>query len=129
MSVSIFTTGTVSYAKDDDGTDVMRVEFGDDAREDYKRVELTTGTRLETNGAISESFGRGGKTLEIIGLADLALRGDPSGGDETLPAEAAGFCGLTLDWDTGVASCTQGNCAGACVPKYVWGVFLYCNCR
>lgn len=130
MSVTIFTTGAPSYAKGDDGADITRIDFADetDAVEDYRRVELKPGGRLETNGVIAESFGRAGRTLEVIGLASLERRGF-STDEEVVGAKAAGFCWLTVDFDTSVASCTQGTCEGACVPKYLWGVFLYCNCR
>ena len=129
MSVTIFTTGAPSYIKGDDGADVTRIDFGDDdAPEEYRRVELKPGGRLETNGVVAESFGRGGRTLEVIGLASLRRRGFGVD-EEVLAQEAAGFCWLTVDFETSVASCTQGTCEGACVPKYLWGVFLYCNCR
>ena len=127
MGVTIFTTGEPTYAKDDEGADVMRIEFSNDAPEVYRRAELKPDGRLETNGLIAESFGRGGRTLEVIGRAELARRG--IGIDEEVKSEAAGFCWLTVDIETSVASCTQGSCEGGCVPKYWLGVFLYCNCR
>ncbi|GHF21030.1 hypothetical protein GCM10014715_89120 [Streptomyces spiralis] len=125
MSVTIFTTGSVSYVNGEDGADVLRVEFDDDTAEEYQRVELATGGRLETNGFIAESFGRGGAMLEIVGLANLRKRG---GSDPELKSEAAGTCWLDLDDDWN-AVCTQGSCTGTCVKKYWHGVFLYCSCR
>jgi len=121
MSVTIFTTGAPSYIKGDDGADVTRIDFGDDdAPEEYRRVELKPGGRLETNGVVAESFGRGGRTLEVIGLASLRRRGFGVD-EEVLAQEAAGFCWLTVDFETSVASCTQGDLRGRLCPEVPMG--------
>jgi hypothetical protein len=57
VAVTIFTTGSPSYGKSADGADVVRIDFDTDDPGAYQRLELPDGARLETTGAVAESFG------------------------------------------------------------------------
>jgi hypothetical protein len=122
MSITIFSDGTAGYRKNADGVDVFRIEFSADKPRTLQRHELPAGTRLETNGAIAESFGRGGSVLEIISLDELQARFS----DEKIVSEASGSCRLGTD-DHGITRCDQGTCSGGCTLKQI--VFwTWCSC-
>lgn len=124
MSVTVFTTGSVEDAKGEDGVAVLRIDCdASGSAGPYRRYELPEGGRIETNGAVSESFGRGGSVLEVIGLGELRLRG----AEDELKKEAGGSCRMTYD-EHGLIVCDQGSCSGSCVLK-TWFIFSWCSCR
>jgi hypothetical protein len=122
MSITIFTDGATGYSKNADRADVFRIEFGADKPRTLQRHELPAGTRLETNGAIAESFGRGGTVLEIISLDELQGRFS----NEKIVSEASGSCRLGTD-DHGMIHCDQGTCSGGCTLKHFL-FFTWCSC-
>jgi hypothetical protein len=124
MSVTVFTTGSVEYGKAADGADVLRIEFDTDESGSYQRHELPSGTRIDTNGALSESFRRDGAVLEVIGLGELQAR---FGDEKVLAPEASGSCRMTYD-EHGLTVCDQGTCSGSCTLKSIFGIFHWCSC-
>ena len=123
MSTTIFTSGTTDLGKTSDGYDVFRIRFEKETPGTLQRHELPDGHRLETNGAVRESAGRGGPVLEVISLDELQTRFP----DETVSTRATGSCSLIYD-DTGLLVCASASCSGSCVLKKVLWIFAYCSC-
>lgn len=122
MAVTIFTNGTARYRTDEDGVEILSIAFDDELRAIYNRYDLRPGARIETDGAVAETYGKGGTVFEIISLASLRIRI----ADETMALEASGSCRRVTD-DGGLWVCEQGSCSGSCREK-TFLFFSYCSC-
>jgi hypothetical protein len=120
MSITIFTAGATELGKAPDGYDVFRIQFERSRTGTLQRHELPDGHRLETNGAVAESMGRGGPVLEIISLDELQSRSP----DERLSPRATGSCTMAYD-EQGLLTCASVSCTGSCVRKTFLGIFAY----
>lgn len=124
MSITIFTSGATDLGKTSDGYDVFRIRFEKDRPGTLQRHELPDGHRLETDGAVRESAGRGGPVLEVISLEELQTRFP----DQTVSSRATGSCSLIYD-DTGLLTCASTSCSGSCRMKTFLWIFSYCSCE
>jgi hypothetical protein len=128
MSMVVFSNGRADYGKGADGRDVLRIHFDDaldDASAPLGRHELPAGARLETNGAVAHSFGRGVTMVEVVSLAALQSRFP----DEEIIKESAasGSCTSLID-EHGIDTCVSVSCTGTCGRK-CFLFFCWCSCR
>ena len=127
MSMVVFSNGRADYGKSADGRDVLRIDF-DDALDDASsllgRHELPDGARLETNGAVAQSFGPGVTMVEVVSLASLQRRFPDE--DIVKGSKASGVCTSVVD-EHGIESCVSVSCNGTCRRK-CFLIFCWCSC-
>ena len=127
MSMVVFSTGRANYGKSTDGRDVLRIDFDEALDEEaalLARHELPNGSRLETNGAVAQSYGPGLTMVEVVSLASLQRRFPDE--DIVKGSKASGVCTMALD-DLGIESCASFNCTGTCQRK-CFLIFCWCSC-
>jgi hypothetical protein len=95
----------------------IKALFGDGKGGRLKKYVETEPFQLETDGALIESKGKSGTTLEIIGFQEFKSR---------FPKLATGthFCHVS-GIGTGKEHCLPGDCPGVCT-LHAWPV--YCSC-
>jgi hypothetical protein len=91
--------------------------FGDWKTKDLRKYVAEKPFQLQTDGAVIESKGKGGTTLEIIDFQEFKSR---------FPGLATGthFC-VVSGIGTGKQHCVPGNCPGVCTLQ-PWPI--YCTC-
>ena len=118
MNVTIFTSATeISISRAPTGVSLIKVLFKNLPGSTLKRHEATQPYDLQTDGAIIESFGPGGVTLEIIDFNGLKSRFPNTTGSH--------LCHLT-GVGTGNEQCQDQNCPGKC-KMHPWP--KYCSCE
>ncbi|MET8911680.1 hypothetical protein [Micromonospora sp. NPDC004551] len=74
-TTTVFTNGDLSRGEGPNEGRIVRVRFGDEWTNAYRRHELTSDERLETDGVVIERVSLDGPVLEVVGRAELAARG------------------------------------------------------
>jgi hypothetical protein len=117
MNVTIFTWATeVSISRAPGGDSTIIVLFKDLPGGTLKRYEASQPFDLQTDGAVIESFGPGGVTLEIIDFNELKSRFPNTTGSH--------LCHVT--GGTGNEQCKNRNCPGKCKIHF-WP--KHCSCE
>jgi hypothetical protein len=122
MNVTFFTTAQVVISPGPGGSTEVKVLFSNVLQGSLAKYSVNVPYQLETDGAVIESYGPGGVTLEIIDINEFKSRFPDHVAANVRLANATHFCRLT-GVGTGKESCVSQNCdSGVCnmhaYPKY-----------
>jgi len=122
MNVTIIRSGKVTLSQAANGENQVKVEVGGSGGR-LQRHTTAQPYSLETNGAIVESFGPGGVTLEILDYSEYQQRFPQWAAADSAHA-AAGFWVLKQN-PNGTYYCEKGTCTGSCT---LYNFPVRCSC-